>query len=52
MPLAGLAVHRVLKQARDLVEQMESSSDAQEAQIQATLDDLELMMRSVIDEVT
>lgn len=48
VPLAGMAVYRILKQALDLVEQMEPSCDAQEAQIQATLDDLGLMMRSVI----
>lgn len=51
VPLAGMTVHRILKQARDLVEQMESSSEDREAQIQATLDDLELMMRSVIQEI-
>ena len=51
VPLAGMAVYRILKQARDLVEQMESSSEDQEAQIQATLDDLRLMMRSVIQEI-
>lgn len=51
VPLAGMAVYRILKQARDLVEQMEASSVEQEAQIQATLDDLGLMMRSVIQEI-
>ena len=50
-PLAGMTVYRILGQARDLVEQMESSSEDREAQIQATLDDLELMMRSVIQEI-
>lgn len=47
-PQAGIAVYRALKQARELIEQMDASCDAQEAQIQATLDDLGLMMRSVI----
>lgn len=51
VPLAGMAVYRILKQARDLVEQMEPSSEDQEAQIQATLDDLGLVMRSVIQEI-
>ena len=51
VPLAGMAVYRILKQARDLLEQTETSSEDREAQIQATLDDLELMMRSVIQEI-
>ena len=51
VPLAGMAVYRILKQARDLLEQTEPSSEDREAQIQATLDDLELMMRSVIQEI-
>ena len=46
-PQAGIAVYRALKQARELIEQMDASCDAQEAKILATLDDLELMMRSV-----
>ena len=50
VPLAGMAVYRILKQARDLVEQMESLSEDREAQIQATMDDLELM-RCVIQEI-
>ena len=48
-PQAGIAVYRALKQARALIEQMDAASDAQEDQIQATLDDLELMMKSVTD---
>ena len=50
-PQAGIAVYRALKQARELIEQMDAASDAQEDRIQATLDDLELMMRSVIQEI-
>ena len=39
-PQAGIAVYRALKQARELIEQMDAASDAQEDEIQATMDDL------------
>lgn len=46
-PQSGIAVYRALKQARELIEGIEPENDSHADILNATLDDLALMMQAV-----
>lgn len=48
-PRGSIAMYRALKQMKELIEQIDSTDDSHEDRINASLDDIDTMMRHIVN---